>query len=33
MVDVGNWDNSLLMNTPGQSGDPCSSHYADLFEG
>jgi penicillin amidase len=32
VVDVGNWDGSLAMNSPGQSGNPDSPHYADLFE-
>ena len=32
IADVGNWDNSLGTNTPGQSGDPSSPHYNDLFE-
>jgi len=31
VVDVGAWDESLAMNSPGQSGDPRSPHYADLF--
>ncbi len=31
VVDVGGWDNSVVMNSPGQSGDPASPHYADLF--
>jgi penicillin amidase len=31
VVDVGEWDNSLVINTPGQSGDPASPHYGDLF--
>jgi penicillin amidase len=31
VVDVGEWDNTLAMNSPGQSGDPRSPHYADLF--
>ena len=31
VVDVGRWDNSVVMNSPGQSGDPASPHYADLF--
>jgi penicillin amidase len=31
VVDVGNWDGSLVMNSPGQSGHPDSPHYADLF--
>ena len=29
-VDVGNWDASMAINAPGQSGDPRSPHYADL---
>jgi penicillin amidase len=28
---VGAWDNSVAINTPGQSGDPWSAHYRDLF--
>lgn len=31
LLDVGNWDASLAVNTPGQSGDPLSPHYRDLF--
>jgi len=31
VMDVGDWDNSRVINTPGQSGDPLSSHYRDLF--
>jgi penicillin amidase len=31
VLDVGNWDNSRIINTPGQSGDPLSPHYRDLF--
>lgn len=30
-VDVGEWDESRVVNSPGQSGDPRSSHYADLL--
>lgn len=30
VMDVGAWDNSVFINTPGQSGDPRSPHYADL---
>jgi penicillin amidase len=30
-MDVGDWDNSVAVNTPGQSGDPYSAHYRDLF--
>ncbi|SMF18149.1 penicillin amidase [Xaviernesmea oryzae] len=32
VMDVGDWDNSVCINTPGQSGDPRSSHYGDLAE-
>jgi penicillin amidase len=32
IVDVGDWDGSLVMNSPGQSGDPDSPRYADLFK-
>ncbi|MBS9719687.1 penicillin acylase family protein [Tianweitania sp. BSSL-BM11] len=32
VMDVGAWDNSVCVNTPGQSGDPRSPHYADLSE-
>ena len=31
VMDVGAWDNSVAINTPGQSGDPASPHYRDLF--
>jgi penicillin amidase len=31
VMDVGNWDNSLAINTPGQSGSWTSPHYRDLF--
>jgi penicillin amidase len=30
VLDVGNWDNSRAVNSPGQSGDPESPHYRDL---
>jgi len=30
VVDVGDWDNSRVINTPGQSGDPGSLHYDDM---
>jgi penicillin G amidase len=30
VLDVGNWDGSMVVNTPGQSGDPFSPHYRDL---
>lgn len=32
VADTENWDNSVGLNTPGQSGDPDSPHYRDLFE-
>ncbi|MCJ8518835.1 penicillin amidase [Pseudorhizobium tarimense] len=32
VMDVGNWDNSVCVNTPGQSGDPRSPFYSDLAE-
>ena len=30
VLDVGNWDASVCVNAPGQSGDPASPHYRDL---
>jgi penicillin amidase len=30
VMDVGDWDNSVCINAPGQSGDPRSPHYRDL---
>ena len=30
VVDVGEWDRSVCVNAPGQSGDPRSPHYRDL---
>jgi penicillin amidase len=30
VCDVGNWDASVCINAPGQSGDPGSPHYGDL---
>lgn len=32
VMDVGEWDYSLCINSPGQSGDPRSPHYADLAQ-
>ncbi len=32
IVDLADWDRSLASNAPGQSGDPDSPHYRDLFE-
>ncbi|UCD78282.1 MAG: penicillin acylase family protein [Desulfobacterales bacterium] len=31
VLDVGKWDHSIAISTPGQSGDPYSPHYDDLF--
>jgi penicillin amidase len=30
ILDVGNWDESVVANVPGQSGQPGSQHYSDL---
>lgn len=30
IMDIGDWDRSLCINTPGQSGDPRSKFYANL---
>jgi penicillin amidase len=32
IADTENWDNSLGLNNPGQSGNPDNPHYRDLFE-
>ncbi len=31
VIDVGDWDNSLFVNNPGQSGLPSSEHYKNLL--
>jgi len=31
VVDVGDWEKTLGVNTPGQSGNPDDAHYRDLF--
>ena len=31
ILDVSNWDNSVMTNVPGESGDPSSRHYDDLL--
>jgi len=31
LVDTENWDRTLAMNNPGQSGDPSSPFYKNLF--
>jgi penicillin amidase len=32
IADLSNWDNSLMINAPGQSGDFTSPYYNNLFE-
>jgi penicillin amidase len=32
ILDVGDWDRSVITNVPGESGNPESKHYADLLE-
>ncbi len=32
ILDVGDWDRSVMTNVPGESGDPSSKHYADLLD-
>ncbi|MGD9903490.1 MAG: penicillin acylase family protein [Vicinamibacterales bacterium] len=32
IADTQDWDNSIGLNTPGQSGNPDDPHYRDLFE-
>jgi penicillin amidase len=32
IADTNDWDNSVGTNSPGQSGDPKSPHYSDLFK-
>jgi penicillin amidase len=31
ILDVGDWDRSVITNVPGESGDPQSPHYGDLL--
>ena len=31
IIDVSNWDNSITINTPGQSGQPESPYYGNLL--
>lgn len=31
VIDVGGWDNSLMLNLPGQSNDPRSPHHRDMY--
>jgi penicillin amidase len=32
ILDVGDWDRSVITNVPGESGDPSSKHYSDLLQ-
>jgi penicillin amidase len=32
ILDVADWDRSVITNVPGESGDPASKHYGDLLE-
>ena len=32
ILDTSNWDQSVAVNTPGQSGQPGSPHYSDLMK-
>ena len=31
ILDLADWDRSVAINVPGQSGQPTSPHYADLL--
>ena len=31
IIDLADWDNSVMTNVPGESGDPSSKHYSDLL--
>ena len=32
IANLDDWDTSIALNNPGQSGDPTSPHYRDLFD-
>jgi penicillin G amidase len=32
ILDVSDWDRSVMTNVPGESGDPASPHYSDLLD-
>ncbi len=32
ILDLSDWDKSVMTNVPGESGDPASRHYSDLLE-
>jgi penicillin amidase len=33
IIDLADWDKSVMTNAPGESGDPDSPHYSDLIAG
>lgn len=33
IIDLADWDRSVMSNVPGESGDPSSKHYDDLIAG
>ncbi len=33
VIDVSDWDRSIMTNVPGESGVPGNRHYGDLIEG
>ncbi len=33
IIDLSDWDRSVMTNVPGESGDPGDKHYGDLIEG
>lgn len=32
IIDLSDWDRSVMTNVPGESGDPGSTHYSDLLD-
>ena len=32
IIDLSDWDRSVMTNVPGESGDPRSPHYDDLIQ-
>ena len=32
ILDLSDWDRSVMTNVPGESGDPESPHYSDLLD-
>jgi penicillin amidase len=33
VLDLSDWDRSVMTNVPGESGNPGSPHYGDLING